>query len=107
MNRSQNKRLIDPAKIHWSERERFKAELTGSPYRIRGLFPDSFDMSARTDIVIALIREGFIEFRDEWSSGAKVLRPFCISPGNGYLVGSTIRFSWVDWGRIDEAVKKL
>ena len=118
--------MVDPKSIRWDEKAAFKAELSKKPYEIYGIYPSSMDRRLRTDIIIALIKEGFVRY-DHFDQGIKmkVLRPFIIqghlyhpdpdvacvlSKQIGVHLGQcpagNIKLTYVDWDRVDKVFGK-
>ncbi len=94
----------------------FKAILSDQPIIFEGLYPSSLERDARTDLAIAFIKSGLVEYDDSYGIPLRVKHPFILhnhvySPngderdfGRHTRGGCSLKLSWVDWDRVQEEV---
>ena len=88
-----------------SERGMFLADLKGGPFKLSGAWPESGTLEgiqARTDIAIALVKEGILNYEHPGAGyGFTVAdRPIQLGP-DLKKPGQSIKLTWLDEERLD------
>lgn len=81
----------------------FQAKLADKPLKLSGMWPPSTDIDARTDIVIALVKNGWIRYNHPSAGNAFTIAGYPIQIGGvTFSPGKSFKFTWLDYERLDK-----
>ncbi len=83
--------------------EIFKAKLADKPLQLSGMWPPSTDIDARTDIAIALVKNGYLKYSHPGAGAVFTIGDYPIQLGGGrtQMPGEPFKITWIDYDRIE------